>query len=218
MLIPHPLHGFCFFAERVATFERIIEEAPATFNPDQLRMFLRLLVNVNPYDFLEEAAAHFSTDENEQRSDDGVVLAALSTKADEKLTGFALRIVLADHVSIPLENGPDLLTEAEEVFAPKKSKVVKTRSTPAKKPKSVAVNPQRRKASQSRKLPSVKTSGSGSPGPLLAPQKRQVEPGWVSPCTLIRLISGPTLAGCAVGVKFLLRHLSLRSENGVCRY
>ena len=54
-------------------------------------MFLRLLVNVSPYDFLEEAAAHFSTDENEQRSDDEVVLAALSTTADEKLIGFAPR-------------------------------------------------------------------------------------------------------------------------------
>ena len=120
---------------RVAIFERIIEQAPASFKPDQLRMFLRLLVNVNAYEFLEEAAAHFATDENEQRSDYEVVLAALSTTADEKLTSFALRIVLSDHVGIPRENTPDLLTEAEEVFAPKKPKVVKTRSTPATKPK-----------------------------------------------------------------------------------
>lgn len=124
---------------RVATFERIIEEAPASFNPDQLRFFLRSLVNVNPYDFLEEPAAHFSTDENEERSDHEVVLAALSTTADEKLIGFALRIVLSDHIGIPRENAPDLLTEAEHVFAPREPKVVKPRNTPAKKSKPLAV-------------------------------------------------------------------------------
>ncbi|MFC6644673.1 hypothetical protein ACFQBQ_03515 [Granulicella cerasi] len=124
---------------RAATFERIIEQAPASFNADQLRFLLRLLVNVNPYDFLEEAATHYSIDENEQRSDDEVVLAALSSIADEKLIGFALRIVLSDHIGIPQENTPDLLIEAEHVFAPKKPKVVKPRSTPARKSKSGAV-------------------------------------------------------------------------------
>jgi ParB family chromosome partitioning protein len=124
---------------RLATLEHIIEEAPASFGPDQLRMFLRLLVNINPYDFLEEAAAHFSRDENEQRSEDEVVLAALSTTADEKLIGFALRIVLSDHVGIPREDAPDLLFEAEQVFAPKKPRVAKPGTSPAKKPKVIAV-------------------------------------------------------------------------------
>ncbi|MEZ2347032.1 chromosome partitioning protein ParB [Terriglobus sp. RCC_193] len=110
---------------RVSTFERVIEQAPASFNPEQMRVFLRLLVNINAYDFLEEPAAYFSTDENEQRSDDEVVLAGLSNTADEKLTGFALRLVLADHIGIPQDNQPDLLAEAENVFAPKKPKVVK---------------------------------------------------------------------------------------------
>lgn len=136
---------------RVATFDRIIAEAPASFNPDQLRFFLRLLVNVNPYDFLEEAAAHFSTDENEQRSDDEVVLAALSSTADEKLISFALRIVLADHVGIPGDNATELLTEAEQVFAPKKPKVVKPATTPATEPKPVAVRSTAKKAGSTKK-------------------------------------------------------------------
>ena len=136
---------------RGATFERIIEEAPRAFNPDQLRMFIRLLVNVNAYGFLEGAAAHLTTDENEQRSDDEVVLAALSTTADEKLTGFALRIVLSDHVGIPRENAPDFLTEAEEVFAPRRPEVVKPKAAPSKKLKPVAVKAASKKAASAKK-------------------------------------------------------------------
>ena len=44
---------------RVATFERIIEEAPASFNPAQMRVFLRLLIHLD-YSFLEEVATHFA--------------------------------------------------------------------------------------------------------------------------------------------------------------
>ena len=44
---------------RVATFERIIEEAPASFSPAQLRVFLRLLIHLD-YSFLEEVATHFA--------------------------------------------------------------------------------------------------------------------------------------------------------------
>ena len=119
---------------RVSIFERIIEQAPASFNLEQMRVFLRLLVNINAYDFLEETAAYFSADENEQRSDDEVVLAGLSNTADEKLTGFALRLVLADHIGIPQENQLDLLAEAENVFAPKKPKVVKPKNDGKAKP------------------------------------------------------------------------------------
>ena len=131
---------------RVSTFERIIQEAPASFNPEQMRFFLRLLVNINAYDFLEEAAAHFSTDENEQRSDDEVVLATLSNTADEKLTGFALRLVLADHVGLPHQDQPDLLTEAESIFAPKKPKAVKPKDSATKKSKPAAVKAASKKA------------------------------------------------------------------------
>ena len=120
---------------RLATFERIIEQAPATFSAAQLRVFLRLLVHLD-YSFLEDVAAHFANgDENTQQSDEEIVLAALDGTADEKLTGLALRIVLSDHVGIPHENQPDFLTEAAQVFAPKKAKVVKPKADAPKKAK-----------------------------------------------------------------------------------
>ncbi len=81
------------------------------------------------YSFLEDVAAHFANgDENTQQSDEEIVLAALDGTADDKLTDFALRMVLSDHVGIPHESQLDLLTEAEQVFAPKKPNVAKTRA------------------------------------------------------------------------------------------
>ena len=113
---------------RLATCERIIGQAPASFSPAQLRVFLRLLIHLD-YSFLEEVANHFTNcDENAQQSDDEIVLAALDATADEKLTGLALRLVLSDHIGIPHESQPDLLTEAEQVFSPKKPKVVKAKT------------------------------------------------------------------------------------------
>jgi ParB family chromosome partitioning protein len=128
---------------RVSTFERIIEQAPASFSPKQMRVFLRLLVNINAYDFLEEPAAYLSTDENEQRSDDEVVLAALTTTADERLTGFGLRLVLADHIGIPQDNQSDLLSEAESVFAPKKTRTTKPNGSKKAKPSAIKVAPKK---------------------------------------------------------------------------
>ncbi len=123
---------------RIATFERIIEHAPASLSPAQLRVFLRLLIHLD-YSFLEEVASHFASgDENTQQSDDEIVLAALDGTTDEKLTGLALRLVLSDHVGIPHENQPDLLSEAEQVFAPKKPKVVKAKTDGSNKPKPTA--------------------------------------------------------------------------------
>lgn len=61
------------------------------------------------------------------------MIAALSTTADEKLTSFALRLVLSDRVGIPAPDEPDLLTEAERVFAPAEEKPArkKTAAKPA---------------------------------------------------------------------------------------
>jgi ParB family chromosome partitioning protein len=123
---------------RVATFERIIEEAPESFNPAQMRVFLRLLIHLD-YSFLEEVATHFANgDENAQQSDDEIVLAALDGTADEKLTSLALRLVLSAHIGIPQESQPDLLTEAEQVFAPKKPKADKAKGDGPSKPKPAA--------------------------------------------------------------------------------
>ena len=102
---------------RLATFERIVEHAPASFSGVQMRFFLRLLIQLD-YSFLEEVATHFSNDdENSQQSDEEIVLAALEGTAEEKLTGFALRLVLSDHIGIPHNSQPDLLTKAEQVSA-----------------------------------------------------------------------------------------------------
>ncbi len=123
---------------RVATFERIIEQAPVSFSPAQMRVFLRLLIHLD-YSFLEEVANHFANgDENSQQSDDEIVLATLDGTADEKLIGLALRLVLSDHIGIPHENQPDLLTEAEQVFAPKKAKPVKAKADGSNKVKPTA--------------------------------------------------------------------------------
>lgn len=119
---------------RVATFDRILDEAPVAFNADQLRTFLHLLVHINPYDFLEDVATHFTMEgEEEQRPDEEVVITALSATTDDKLVALALRIVLTNHVGIPAQDTPDLLTEAEAVFAPKKSRAVKSKKGATRK-------------------------------------------------------------------------------------
>jgi len=107
---------------RLATFERILEHAPAAFNATQMRFFLRLVIQLD-YSFLEDVATHFAdSDENTQQSDEEIVLAALDSTADQKLTSLALRIVLSDHLAIPREDQPDLLIEAEQLFVPQKPK------------------------------------------------------------------------------------------------
>lgn len=63
------------------------------------------------------------------------MLAALDSTADEKLNGFALRIVLSEHIGLPQENQPDFLTEAEQVFTPRERKPVKVKATASKKAK-----------------------------------------------------------------------------------
>ena len=106
---------------RVATFERIIEHAPAAFTPAQMRVFVRLLIHLE-YSFVEKVAMHFAKDDqSNQSTDEEIVLAALEGTTDAKLSSLALRLVLSDHVSIPHESQPDFLIEAETVFAPKKT-------------------------------------------------------------------------------------------------
>lgn len=119
---------------RVATFDRIVEEAPATFSAEQLRVFLRLLIHINPYNFLEEVAMHFTAEgEDEQQADEDVVLSALDSTTDDKLVSLALRIVLPDYVGVPAQDTPDLLTEAEVVFVPRKPRTAKPKKAAAKK-------------------------------------------------------------------------------------
>lgn len=119
---------------RLATFERVIEHAPPFFDAAQMRFFLRLLIQLD-YSFLEEVATHFASgDENERQSDEEIVLAALGGTADERLTGLALRLVLSDHLGVAHEGQPDLLTEAESTFTPKKSRSAKAKTVGKEKP------------------------------------------------------------------------------------
>ena len=126
---------------REATFERILENAPATFTAAQLRVVLRALVNLAPCTFADDLAEDIVT-ENEQRSAEELLLATIDSTADDKLTRFALRLALSGHVGIPGEHEFDFLAEAEIVFPSpqpnkKKSKPAKM-PTPSKAPKATA--------------------------------------------------------------------------------
>jgi len=108
---------------REATFNRILDNVPAIFSAAQLRVFLRALVNLDPYDFAEDVAEHYASgDENDQRIPEEILLSTLDSLTDDKLTDFALRLALTGHLYIPREGDLDFLTEAESVFAPPKPK------------------------------------------------------------------------------------------------
>jgi ParB family chromosome partitioning protein len=93
------------------------------FTAAQLRLFLRLIVFIDPYSFLEEVASHFEGDDgNHDQTEQDMVLSALANTADEKLTSFALRLALTDNLGLPRDTHPDLLSEAEVLFAPPQAK------------------------------------------------------------------------------------------------
>jgi len=137
---------------RATTFERVLDLAPATFTAAQLRTFLRLLVHIDPYNFLEEVASHFAgNDENAQQTDEEILLAALDNTADEKLTGFALRLALTDYVGIPNGDQPDLLAEAEAAFAPLQQKSSQPKSAGKSKKASTEVTASKKTARKRQK-------------------------------------------------------------------
>ena len=74
---------------------------------------------MDPYSFLEEVASHFAgNEENHEQTEQEIVLHALGSTADEKLTGFALRLALTNHLGTPRDMDPDLLSEAQPPSAP----------------------------------------------------------------------------------------------------
>ncbi len=107
---------------RADSFNRILDNAPATFTAPQLRVLLRALVRIDPYQFIDDVAECFVTDENNQQTAEEVLISVVDGSEDEKLTSFALRLVLTTHTEIPRENEIDSLTEAEQVFAPPQPK------------------------------------------------------------------------------------------------
>jgi ParB family chromosome partitioning protein len=93
-----------------------------------------LLLNLSPYGVFEDVAAYFVKDhENHDKTDDETLLGVLDGFAKDKLTGFALRLVLTDHISIPRENEPDLLAGPS--------------------PRSLHRSPNRKRRSEERNLP-----------------------------------------------------------------
>ena len=66
----------------MVTLKRIIDQAPASFDRAQMRVFLRLLIHLD-FSSLGEVATYFSNgDENVQESEEEIVLAALDIIAD----------------------------------------------------------------------------------------------------------------------------------------
>jgi ParB family chromosome partitioning protein len=116
---------------RQATFERILANAAITFSAPQLRVFLRALVNLDPYDFAEDVAAFYvGEDENNQQTPEEVLSFTIDRLPDEKLTGFALRLVLTGHTDIPRESGFDYLAQAETAFVPEQPKKAQAKKKP----------------------------------------------------------------------------------------
>jgi ParB family chromosome partitioning protein len=108
---------------RLARFDRILDKAPATFSATQLRVFLRALVNLDPYSFVDDVAKHYAADdENNQQTSEEILLSTIDGLADDKLTRFALHLILTGHTAIPHESEIDFLTEAEAAFAPSQPK------------------------------------------------------------------------------------------------
>ncbi len=58
---------------RADSFNRILDNAPATFTAPQLRVLLRALVHIDPYQFTDDVAAYFVTDENNQQTAEEVL-------------------------------------------------------------------------------------------------------------------------------------------------
>ncbi len=135
MLIALPL-SFVQIVFRNGRIQGVRSNAPPTFNAAQLRVFLRALVNLDPYTLTDDVAEHFAgDDENNQRTAEEILASALAETPDEKLTSFALRIALTGYVAIPGEGEFDFLAEAAAAFAPPqppKEKKAKKTPTPIK--------------------------------------------------------------------------------------
>lgn len=106
-----------------------------------MRVILRALVNLDLYTFADDLAEDMAG-ENDKRSAEEVLITAIESTADDKLTSFAARLALAGHRGIPRESEFDFLTEAEAAFltpkAPKGSTNKKKEPTSIKPAKAAA--------------------------------------------------------------------------------
>jgi ParB family chromosome partitioning protein len=118
---------------RTSTFDRILDNAPAMFSATQLRAFVRALINLDPYTFTDDVAEHFADeDEKHNKSAEEILLGVVDGLTDDKLTGFALRLVLTGSTPIPRDGEADSLNDAAAAFLPAKpqKKANKTTKTP----------------------------------------------------------------------------------------
>ena len=183
---------------RLATFDRILEQAPAVFTATQLRLFLRLVVYIDPYSFLEEVAIHFAgDDENHEQTEQEIVLSALDKTADEKLTSFALRLALTDHLGLPATPTPTCFPKPRRYSL---HPMPNPRKPVSLKRLQLSSNlPRRRQQRRNRKPPNPSTLAPVRPGPLCLPICLQIaagEPPSVSPGPHPAW-HRPPLAGCA---------------------
>ena len=103
--------------QREAAFERILENAPQSFTPVQLRVLLRAIIHLDPYTFSEFAEQLASEGaETQGNNREHVLFYALDKIPDEDLSEFALRLALFAHRDIPHEGEIDSLAEAESAF------------------------------------------------------------------------------------------------------
>jgi ParB family chromosome partitioning protein len=90
-------------------------------------------VNIDPYTFDDVAEQLAANDGNNQQTSEEILLSTIDGLPDDKLTGFALRLVITAHIPIPREGELDYLAEVETAFAPpqpKKTASKKTSTTP----------------------------------------------------------------------------------------
>src|SRR5260370_19069559 len=119
---------------RVSNVDGILKKAPAMFSATQLRVFLRALATIDPYAFDDVAEQLAANDENNQQTSEEILLSTIDGLPDDKLPGFALRLVLTAHTPIPREGEIDFLTEAEAVFAPPQPKKTAVKQATAPTP------------------------------------------------------------------------------------
>jgi len=100
------------------------------FSAAQLRVFLRALVSIDPYIFDDVAEQLAVNDENNRQTSEEILLSSIDGLPDDKLTEFALRLVLTAHTPIPREGEIDFLTEVDGAFAPPKKTASKKARTP----------------------------------------------------------------------------------------
>jgi ParB family chromosome partitioning protein len=84
------------------------------------------LVSIDPYAFDDVAEQLAANDENNEQSSKQILLSTIDGLPDDKLTGYALRLVFTAHKPIPREGELDLLIEAGTAFAPPQPKKTKT--------------------------------------------------------------------------------------------